>query len=66
MFTQRAVFYPHKRNSDGSFDSICLNCFTTIASARTEQELLESDKRHICKPSALSQRTFNRKIQDGR
>ena len=65
MFTQRAVFYPHKRNSDGSIDSICLTCFATIASARTEQELLESDKRHICKPSALSQR-FNRQMLDGR
>jgi hypothetical protein len=39
MFSQRTDFYPHRRNNDGSFDSICLNCFVTLANARTEPEL---------------------------
>ncbi len=48
-----------------SFDSICLNCFQTLAKARTESELLEYDKRHICKPTTASQRAFDRRMLDG-
>jgi hypothetical protein len=29
-------FFPHRRNRDGSFDSICLKCLLTIGNARTE------------------------------
>ncbi len=47
MFSQTAVFYPHRHNSNGSFNSICLTCFATFATAKTESELLEYDQRHI-------------------
>jgi len=52
------VVYPHRRNQDGSYDSICLNCQTTITTGKSEAELWKHDKNHICKPSLLSQRPF--------
>jgi hypothetical protein len=52
-------FFPHRRNRDGSFDSICLKCLLT-ANARTEADLAKHDKYHVCNPSILSQRAFDR------
>jgi hypothetical protein len=56
MAYKPAPFFPHRRNKDGSFDSICLECFATVASHRTEEELKEEDKRHVCISSLLSRR----------
>jgi hypothetical protein len=56
MAFQTAPFFPHRRNKDGSFDSICLKCFDTVASHMTQDELKELDKIHVCKNSLLSQR----------
>jgi hypothetical protein len=53
-------FYPHRINRDGTYDSICLTCFATIASARREEELKEPDRNHVCRPATLSQRAFDR------
>jgi hypothetical protein len=66
MFSQLADFYPHRRNSDGSFDSICLNCFATLANATTESDLLEYDQRHICLPATDSQRASARRVLEGK
>jgi hypothetical protein len=54
------TFFPHRRNRDGSFDSICLNCLVTIANARNEPDLAKFDKYHVCNPSTLSQVAFDR------
>ena len=51
--------FPHRRNGDSSFDSICLKCLLTIATARTEVELARYEKYHVCNPSILSQRAFD-------
>ena len=40
--------YAHRLNDDGSFDSICLHCFQTIATAETEEELNGSEDSHKC------------------
>ena len=56
MAFQTAPFFPHRRNQDGSFDSICLTCFVTVASHKTKEELKELDKNHVCANSLLSQR----------
>jgi len=53
-------FFPHRRNRDGSFDSICLKCLLTIANAKNEADLATHDRRHVCVPSILSQRAFGR------
>ena len=56
MAPSRAPFYPHRRKSDGSFDSICLNCLLTIASSCDEQELVAAEKVHVCQSVPLSKR----------
>jgi hypothetical protein len=48
--------HPHRRNSDGTWDSICKNCFLTIAHGRTESELAKSEKTHVCDSSFLAER----------
>ena len=56
MSFQTAPFFPHRRNKDGSFNSICLKCFATVASHMTEEELKDQDKNHVCVKSILSER----------
>jgi hypothetical protein len=56
MTFQTAPFFPHRRNKDGSFDSICLKCFATVASHIAQEELQELDKNHVCTNSLLSRR----------
>jgi hypothetical protein len=46
-------FFPHRRNRDGSFDSICLNCFVTVASRGVESELSELEEKHFCKHASM-------------
>ena len=44
MTYRSAPFFPHRRNPDGTFNSICLSCLETIAAHKTEEELKELDK----------------------
>jgi hypothetical protein len=48
--------YPHRRNKDGSYDSICLTCFLTVSHAKTEAELKEQDMAHVCGVTLISKR----------
>jgi len=50
--TTRAVF-AHRRNDDGTFDSICPTCFETIAQAVREPDLQDVEDGHICNPFLL-------------
>jgi hypothetical protein len=45
--------YAHRCNTDGSFDSICLHCFQTVASAPLDAALAENEMQHryICSRS---------------
>ena len=40
--------YPHRRNWDKSYDSICPRCYRTIANRRDEMELAEEERGHVC------------------
>ena len=40
--------FAHRENEDGTFDSICLSCYLTVASAEKEAALFESEKFHTC------------------
>jgi hypothetical protein len=40
--------YAHRCNADGSFDSICLHCFQTVASASTDAVLAQNEMKHRC------------------
>jgi hypothetical protein len=48
--------FPHRLNRDGSYDSICLKCFATVANTRTEIELTAFDKSHACNHAMLCDR----------
>jgi len=40
--------FPHWRNQDGSWESICPRCFNTLATAHKEAELLKDEENHNC------------------
>jgi hypothetical protein len=42
--------FAHRRNKDGSVDSICLACYRTVATAGSEEELLAAERKHKCEP----------------
>jgi len=52
--------FPHRLNRDGSFDSICLKCFATVASAIIESELKVREKMHTCDHALLCDRRLFR------
>ncbi len=56
MTTARNALYPHRRNYDGSFDSICRICFATAAHAQYEDALAEQEEKHSCDQSILASR----------
>jgi len=55
MSPQEKRRFPHRYNADGSYDSICTVCFITIAKARDEQELAQSEAEHVCDAVRLHQ-----------
>ena len=40
--------FPHWQNRDGSVDSICTECFRTVATAAAEAELTAAENAHNC------------------
>jgi ABC-type Fe3+-citrate transport system substrate-binding protein len=48
--------YSRTQNENGSYNTRCLDCFMTIASAiETEQELDTREAHHFCPEKALAQ-----------
>lgn len=50
----RALFY-HRQNKEGSYDSICTVCMTTVATVRNEEGLCPRELVHVCNPIRLYQ-----------
>lgn len=50
MANHLADGFRRRRNEDGTFDSICLRCFLTAASAPEESELTSLELKHVCDP----------------
>jgi hypothetical protein len=50
--TQHASF-AHRRNDDGTVDSICPNCFQTIAKSPSEPDLQNAEDGHVCNPAVV-------------
>jgi len=44
--------FPHRMNPDGTVDSICPNCFMTIATAANESDLGRLEAFHRCDPKS--------------
>ena len=45
------TLYPHMRNEDGSFDSICPKCYMIVAQSTAEAGLAEGETAHVCESS---------------
>ncbi len=51
-------YFTHRRNQDGTLDSICMICYRTAASAPCEELLLDGEKTHRCAPRRTDARSF--------
>lgn len=40
--------FVHRDNRNGTFDSICRECFVTAATAVSEEELAKAEQAHVC------------------
>jgi hypothetical protein len=38
----------HRKNADGTFDSICSRCFVTVATRFRETDLSRPERDHVC------------------
>lgn len=48
MNRQSSQSYVHRPNKDGTYDSICTQCYVTVATTRNETELDMHESSHIC------------------
>ena len=48
--SDKVTMYPHRRNEEGSYDSICRACFATVVRGKAENELAAYEEAHICDP----------------
>lgn len=46
--------FPHRINSDGTIDSICDQCFVTVATSTEEPDLQQFEAAHICEPARVA------------
>jgi hypothetical protein len=47
------IKFIHRINEDGSIDSICRDCFVTIATGRSRSDLEAQERTHACEPMLL-------------
>ena len=52
--------FAHRSNSDGSYDSVCYQRFTTVASARSESALARAETEHTCNHALIETRDQTR------
>jgi hypothetical protein len=45
--------FSHRRNKDGTIDSICTRCYLRVGTARNESELPKIEHSHTCNPEWL-------------
>ena len=45
-----SLTFPHRKNADGTVDSICPECYATIACVTNESELEIYERLHECDP----------------
>ena len=46
--------FSHRHNSDGSIDSICRECYVTVARAQNESALYREERAHACDPRVIA------------
>jgi hypothetical protein len=42
--------FQRRGNRDGTHDSICMDCFTAIATAKRKADLDQHESAHVCEP----------------
>ena len=42
--------FQRRRNRDGTHESICMDCFTAIATAKRKADLDQHESAHVCEP----------------
>ena len=52
MIHTHTVQFVHRLNEDGTIDSICSDCFVTVAIAESESALEREERQHNCEPSS--------------
>jgi hypothetical protein len=45
--------FSHRLNTDGTADSICHQCFVTVATERRETDLSNKEHLHSCNPALV-------------
>ncbi len=50
LISKRFIRFIHRANHDGSFRSVCMDCFVTVSSKRREEDLIEPEQNHTCEP----------------
>jgi hypothetical protein len=48
QFPPYSLNFQHRRNNDGTCDSICLRCYRTVATTRLELWLAHEENIHTC------------------
>ena len=56
------IKFIHRINEDGSIDSICRDCFVTIATARSRTTLELEERKHACEPMILERYAGYKKL----
>ncbi len=62
MNQEKPVLYAHRAKEDGTLDSICLACLTTISSRNSLAELEREEEDHVCKFAFPSRRANARTL----
>jgi hypothetical protein len=57
--SERCNHFPHRRDRDGLYHSICPACFATVARSMPEAELAELERAHVCTRSSLMRLVLN-------
>jgi hypothetical protein len=50
------VYFARRFNPNSTIDSICLNCYQTVATERYEADLIAADQAHVCAAIELERR----------
>ena len=56
MMANHSTLYTHRRNDDGSYDSICRACFESVARSLPESKVARYEKAHECHSAFLAER----------
>jgi hypothetical protein len=62
MTTSMRTKFAHRENRDGTFDSICRECFVTITTSQSEEDLCGFERGHFCDPWDLERFKLTQKV----